>query len=312
MKNKNTTTFQMSILYFFLIQSLFAITGYRFFLNLSFKNTILSILLGTMIGLCFLNFSFFLFKKVHIKKMISAKVIKICILVLLSILFSYFVYRFSSYIHYLYLNKNSLLFIIFTLLILFLYTFHIDHFIVSRTLEILFYIFLFFMLIKMIGLVSYVEVDYLLPIATNNYNNLLFSSLLFGVFTSGVLGLLYIFYNKEIRKQKIKYYITSSYIVSCMLILINYIFIISILGNHLAGIYMYPEIMILKNINFFHFIERVDYILAFEYLISIYALLSILLQNIKKIMNSFHNKFIDHYLFLFVILLFIISILFSS
>lgn len=312
MKNKNTTTFQMSILFFLLIQSLFAITGYKTFLGLSFQNTILSILLGTVIGLLLFHSSFFILKKINVKKIFKNTILKIIVLIILSILVSYFIYRFSFYIHYIYLNKDSLFIITGTLLLLFLYTWRLDSFILSRAIEILFYIFLFFTIIKMIGLVSYVDISYVLPITNNNLLSLLLSSFLFAILTSGILSLLYIFYNQEINSKKIKYYLTVSYLTSCFFILIEYILIIGILGNHLALFYTYPEIMVLKNINFFHFIERIDYILSMEYLISIFALIAILLQNIKKIMTSFHNKYIDKYMYLFIILLFILSFLFNS
>lgn len=312
MKNKNTTTFQISILFFLLIQSLFAITGYKTFLNLSFQNTILSILLGTLLGLLLFNGYFYLFKKINIKKIIKYKTIKGIVLLICSILVSYFIYRFSFYIHYIYLNKDNLFLITGTLLLLFLYIWKFDSAILSRAIEILFYIFLIFTLIKIIGLVPYVDVSYLLPITNNNIQSLLLSSCLFGLLTSGILCLLYIFYNKEINSKKIKYYLTVSYLTSCFFILIEYILIIGILGNHLAVIYTYPEIMVLKNINFFHFIERIDYILAMEHLICIFTLLAVLLQNIKKIMTSFHNKYIDKYQILFIIFLFILSFLFNS
>ncbi len=311
MKSKNTTTFQISILFFLLINSLFAIAGYKTFLNLSFKNTIISIILGTILGLLLFNAYFFIFKKINIKKIINKKIVKIVALILLSITLSFLIYRFAYYIHYIYLNKNNLIFITFTLLLLFLYTFHLDHFILSRTLEILLYIFLFFFIVKVIGLIPYVDISYLLPIANNNYQNIILSSFLFAILTSSVLSLLYIFYNKEINEKKVKYYFTVAYITACLFILINYILIIGILGNHLANIYTYPETMVLKSINFFNFIERVDYILAMEYLIGIYSLISILLHNIKKIMSSFHNHFLNKCMYLFIILLFLISILFN-
>ncbi len=312
MKSKNTTTFQMAIMFFFLIQSLFAIFGYKTFLNFSFKNTIFSLLLGTIMGLSLLHIYFFLFKKIDIKKIFKNKIIKIILVTLLSILISYCIYRFTSSIHYIYLNKSNLLLITFTLLFLFLYTFYLDSFILSRTLEILLYIFVFFIIIKGIGLIPYVDISYLLPITSNNYQNIIVSACLFAILTSSVLFLLYIFYNDELEKNKLKYYFTISYILSCLFILINYIFIIGILGNPLANIYVYPEVMILKNINFYHFIERVDYILAMEYLIAIYALLSILFHNIKKIMHSFHNTLINKYIYLLIIALFLISFLFNS
>lgn len=311
MRNKNTTTFQMSILYFLLIHSLFASVGYKTFLNLSFQNTILSIILGTLLGLLFFNIYFYLFKKIDIKKIINNNIIKMIVLLLLSVIMSYLIYRFAYSIHYIYLNKNNLIFITFTLFILFLYTFHLDCFILSRALEILFYIFLLFAILKILGLISYVDISYILPITNHNYQNILISSFVFAILTSSVITYTYVFYNKEINNKKIKYYFTVSYILACLFVLINYILIIGSLGNHLASIYTYPEIMVIKNINFFHFIERIDYILAMEYMICIYALLAILLQNIKKIMNSFHNKYINKYMYLIIILIFIISFIFS-
>ena len=311
MKNKNTTTLQMGILLFLLIQGIFAVVGYKFFLSLSIKNTILSIFLGSLFGVLFLHIYFYFLKKIDWKKITKIKVVKIVYLVFLSLITSYFLYLFSSYIHYIYLNKNNLLFIMITLFLLFLYTYHLKPFILSRTLEIILYIFLFFVFIKIIGLVPYVDVLSLIPITDGNIANILLSSILFGIITSVLVFLLLIFFNKEIDSKKIKYYLTSSYVSSCFLLLVSYVLIIGILGYKLGIFYPYPEVMILKNIAFFDFIERVDYILVFEYLLVIYSLISILLLNIKKTIHSFKNVFFDKHISLYLVFLFIISFIFN-
>ncbi len=309
MKNNNTTTFQLSILLFFINYGIINILGYKTFLNISSKNIIISLLLGFILGYILLNIYLYIFNKINIKNYINNKIFKIIALTILSILFVYFIYKLTIFIQYIYLNKSSLIFIIITLLFLFLYTSSINSVILSRSLEILFYILLLLFLFKTISLTSLVDTNYLLPIISNNYFNILKSSLLFGFIFSSSLLLIYTFYNKEINNKKIKHYLTTSFLVAFIMIIINFILIISIMGINLATIYEYPEVMMLKNIKYFNFIERIDYLLSFEYLISIYALLSIILLNIKKIMNSFKSKLVSKNFYLFIILLFIISII---
>ena len=311
MNNKHTTTFQFSILFFLTILALFSTIGYKYFLKLSIYNTILSIIIGTILGIIILAFYFLIFKRINIKKIIKNKFIKIFILIIYSLLFSYFTYKYSTLINYIYLPNNHIIFTSFTILLIFLYLNNIKTFILSRVIEILFYMFLLLFFIHSGSFISQVNPYFLLPAITNNYINLIISSSIFALISSSSIILLYVFYNKEINKKKIKSYLFISYTTSCIFILITYIFIISILGNKLAIFYTYPEIMILKNLSMFSIFERIDYILTFEYLISSFTIISIILINIKKIINSFHTAFIEKYFYIYIIFLFIISIVFN-
>lgn len=73
--------------------------------------------------------------------------------------------------------------------------------------------------------------------------------------------------NNIIDKEKTSKYIIISYILAYLLFLLMIYVIIGVLGPYVARIYHHPEYMLLKRISLFNFLDRIENIIAIEWLL---------------------------------------------
>lgn len=94
----------------------------------------------------------------------------------------------------------------------------------------------------------------------------------------------------ESNKHSTKYLIYSSIFVY-LLIFLLFVFILGNLGIDLSKYYTYPEYMVLKNIEVFGFIDRIENVLTLQWIFGFLFAYSFLLYYLKEIINkSFYIK----------------------
>ena len=161
---------------------------------------------------------------------------------------------------------------------------------------------LFLILLTYFGLLKNIKLDYLTPIFKTNTIDIFKGSLLVAMYSSAPYFLLL---NIPLDKNKLK----VKFLVCQILLTITCFFIITTLGPNLISIYRYPEYMLLKEINIFNFMEKVENIISIAWLFSLFILLSLCGYNLKENLQ-FKNK--DYLFIISLILLYLFSLLEST
>ncbi len=76
------------------------------------------------------------------------------------------------------------------------------------------------------------------------------------------------------------------YIISILFILLISVFTIGVLGQYLASFYQYPEYILLKKVNLFGFIDRIENILSIGWILSTYATLTLIIYYISNFIKK--------------------------
>lgn len=252
---------EIDILFFILIEAMFLL----FF----FKESILTMILGIILGEILIYFS----KK--IKKNNITQFILFIITIPLSLIT---IHKTIYFINYNILKNYPIYVIIIPFLIISLYLVVKNYHTFIKSVEISFYLFI---IIKIIS--------FILIIPKLNFNNIVISHNIQITYRFILIGfsILYLdtainyLTNYEINKKRS--------IISFINPLLIKILVIMSLGNTLSLIYKYPYVDYLKTIKYFDFIERIDGILSFEYLISFYYTFIFFLFIVKKPLKRFNQ-----------------------
>ena len=87
-------------------------------------------------------------------------------------------------------------------------------------------------------------------------------------------------------KEKYTKFVIIFYIISILFILLISIFTIGVLGQYLASFYQYPEYILLKKVNLFGFIDRIENILSIGWILSTYATLTLIIYYISNFIKK--------------------------
>lgn len=268
---------------FLLPFSLFVGLGITKIVNTSGSDSIISIILGTIIGIG-INY---LFTKLPEKQKKTCSFITNLFLLIIGLM------TITKLISSVYLNKTNSLFIMLPLIILLFYTATKNNYAIFKTTTILNILFIGLIIFAFSSLIPSVNTDYFKPILINPVNNIFLGAFEYAIYSTTPLLVL------PKLKEKYNYKI---YLLSSLFLLIIFILIIGNLGIELSRSYRYPEYLIFKNIAILDFIENTQNILFFIWFINIYTLTSHSTINIKNIIG------IKPLLILLIILLLFINI----
>jgi hypothetical protein len=176
----------------------------------------------------------------------------------------------------LYLNKTSNLVVMLPFIILIFYTGLKNDYAVFKTTKILILIYFGLILFSFFSLVPSFNVDEFLPVLSGSKSKILLGALEYAIYSTTPLIVLPDF------KEKYDYKV---YLLTSLFLLIIFIFIIGTLGIELAKAYRYPEYMMFKNIAILNFIENIENILFFVWIINTYTLSAHTALNIKNIVG---------------------------
>lgn len=296
MKNKYLYNMQYATLIFFLVNSFFINVGYQVLTSISNTDSIIDIIVGGILIIIFLITILWIRKyydKDIIDTILSFKYLKypllITLIIILGISTIYSLTTLSSFIHYYMLREVSTFTISITLLFTILYLVSKNLPTITRISEICFYIYILVIVIGLLGLVEYIDLENLKPLFTTSFNNHFKASFLFFDFSILpiflLLGLKHEDYNHEDNRL-----IIAFVLLSILTILFQGILILSVLGINLTNIYISPDIMIYKKISFLNILERVEVFLSFNQLLNGLFIITVNLYLIKKIILCFSKK----------------------
>ena len=283
--NKYLNNIEYGTLAFFLINSFFINVGYNLFTSTSLNDSILDILIGSILILILLSIILFIrsYYKKDLLNIINNSILKYPLLLIITISLSistiYSITIISKFIHYYILKDANIFTISLTLIFIIYYLVSKNIKTISKVSNIFFYIYIILSFIGLIGTTSYVDVNNLKPFMTISISDHIKSIIMYFNYSILPIFLILTFpYHKNEHKN-----ILVFSILSLINIIICLTLIISILGIDLTNIYIYPNIAIYKKISFLNILERIETFLAFNELLNSIFIISISLNTVKHI-----------------------------
>lgn len=188
---------------------------------------------------------------------------------------------------------------------------------IGRTSVVLFLLSIVIYAITFLSLITKLDISNIFPVFENGINPILDGSLVqlsysvLAIFPLLIIPKDNISQNHKLTKSLFKFYIFNFITMFIVMFLI-----ITIFGSPLANLYQYPEFNILKTVNVANFFQRVESILAFQWLFDLAIGLIIFVYFIKtsfqqtfNLENKFGNIFI---LIIAAIIIFISTVIFKN
>lgn len=327
MNNHKLKPFEFYCLSYFILRAGYlGVTSYNI-LHIAKQDSIISILVGMILGL--IPFSLFLYlynhypndsifdltKKVFGK--IGGKIINFLLMIGVAFCIIMLSYNLISFIHSQYLNRTPTLAISILFGVAILYTLSKKITIIGRANVILFYFSLGLFLLAAIGLLSQSDFNRLKPILESGWFSVLKGSFSFIAFNSTPIILLSCIPKNTIEEDKhFNRNMILTYLFASLTLLITMYCVLSVFGPNLALLYQYPEFHLLKLISLVGLINRVEGIIALQWLYDLFVCIVIGLYFICEYLKkdfSIQKKY-SHTIFitLYVILVFIVENIFRN
>ena len=286
------TNRQKNFLILFSSKALFLGVGYSLILDVSGHDSWLCFILGSLLGLifCFILKKILDYKKEKtltslFKEMSFIGIILRIVVIFLSIfiinelLFILQIFAKSFFL----INSNTFL-IILPVFALAIYVAFKGYRLLSYIAECLFPIALFFTFVALISLVFKADYTNLKPILS--HTNMELAKGIFFYFTLTVSPLLFLLdLNFEDNT------ISNGYIASTFVLTGIAIILLDVLGQFLITIYRFPEYMVLKDIELFHFIEKIENIISITWIIDNFILLCLATCFLKRMLPKKFNNY---------------------
>ncbi len=285
---------QIGTVIFFLTRTSFTIFGYSFFFQNAKNNT--SFLFLLIASIC--AFLFYQLLKLRKKKniLLQASIKPKKILFLFVALFFYILLS-RELIHF--IQKTMIDLPSFLLFVLYLY---ISYLLSKRRLhsiagisQFLFFIFLLFFIVTLLGGLSLINFDFLSPLVLSNKVLFLQNSIFLFLFLMPSFIFISFLPHQAIQNQKEQEKIIFSYfILGCLSIFLEFLLIKLTLGNQLAMHYSYPLFSLISRVSSFLILNRFFFLFTFCLLFDSTISLSLLFYSIlfltKDCYLSFSNK----------------------
>lgn len=297
MKPNKITALQYSTITFFLLNSFIMNVGYNKLTTTSYNDSILDILFGGFLIIIFsiLIFNFQHKKRDHIINTIHKQFPKPLKLIIFLILFliigfssTYSLTILANFISYYILKEVSLLIITITLIITILYIVSKGLATIGKISEIFFYIYIFIFIISTIGLIKYIDFSNLKPLFTTNLKNHFNTTSTYFLSSIIPLFLITMIPTKQVEFEETNKKIPYIFIIiSIIIAFTQLIFIISVLGIHLANTYQIPDMIIYKKISFLNVLERIETILSLNNILNSLFIIIMGVYFMKELANHF-------------------------
>ena len=287
MTNKKIGLLQLASLTFFLSISSFPLFIEKV-VKISKSDTIISIILGTILTLIIFKGILVLRKKVKPKN----KYLKIIISLILSIIFIYLLLETTNFIKDTYLSSGNFYSILILLLLMCLTISLKDYKEITSLSLILLFIFIPLFAINIIGSTFSLDLTYLKVPFTNNIIDILKGGVLFFIYEIfPLLLLLFIPYNEIDNRKKQDKYLYLALIFGLLIIIIDYLLLYFSTSTNILTSYNYPFMLVINSLSSTFILGRLSYIISFYLLFSPLITLSLIICVIKQLeLNKYIPK----------------------
>ncbi len=105
-----------------------------------------------------------------------------------------------------------------------------------------------------------------------------------------IFALLIVPKNKVVNPKKFNQSVVISYFIALLFVFGFCIITLGILGIHLASIYQYPEYIILKHVNLFGFLDRIENIITAQWIFGLFFCVTFAVYYISNSIKLEHNS----------------------
>lgn len=285
MTNKKIGLLQLTSLTFFLSISSFPLFIEKI-IKISKSDTIISIILGSLLTLIIFKVILSLRKKVKPKN----KYLKIFISILLSIIFIYLLLETTTFIKDTYLSSGNFYSILILLLLMCLVISLREFRELTSLSLILLFIFIPLFIINIIGSSFSIDLTYLKVPFTSSITNIINGSLLFFIYEIIPLSLLLFIPYKEIDAlKKQDKYLYLAIISGMIVIIIDYLLLYFSSSINVLTSYNYPFMLTINSLSSTFILGRLSYLISFYLLFSQLITLSLIICVIKQLMWNKYN-----------------------
>ena len=279
MTNKKIGLLQISALTFFL-----TITSFILFLSniikISKSDTIISIIIGSILSLIIFKLILLIRKKIKYKNKIS----KLFIITILIIIYIYLLISITDFIKTSFLSNGNFYSIIILIFITSLVISNQGYKEVASLSLILIFIFIPLFIINIYATTKSLDLTYLTPPITNSIIDIIKSSLIFTfyIITPSSL-LLFIPYNEIDNKRKQDNYLYLAFSLGIITIIIKYLLLYFSCNIEIITSYKYPFMLVINSLSSFLIFDRLSYIISFYLLFSPFITLALILTIIRQL-----------------------------
>ena len=285
MTNKKIGLLQLASLTFFLSISSFPLFIEKI-IKISKSDTIISIILGSLLTLIIFKVILSLRKKVKPKN----KYLKIFISILLSIIFIYLLLETTTFIKDTYLSSGNFYSILILLLLMCLVISLREFRELTSLSLILLFIFIPLFIINIIGSSFSIDLTYLKVPFTSSIINIVKGSILFFIYEIIPLSLLLFIPYKEIDAlKKQDKYLYLAIISGIIVIIIDYLLLYFSSSINVLTSYNYPFMLTINSLSSTFILGRLSYLISFYLLFSQLITLSLIICVIKQLMWNKYN-----------------------
>ena len=282
MTNKKIGLLHLASLTFFLSISSFPLFIEKI-IKISKSDTIISIILGSLLTLIIFKVILSLRKKVKPKN----KYLKIFISILLSIIFIYLLLETTNFIKDTYLSSGNFYSILILLLLMCLVISLREFRELTSLSLILLFIFIPLFIINIIGSSFSIDLTYLKVPFTSSITNIINGGLLFFIYEIIPLSLLLFIPYKEIDAlKKQDKYLYLAIISGIIVIIIDYLLLYFSSSINVLTSYNYPFMLTINSLSSTFILGRLSYLISFYLLFSQLITLSLIICVIKQLSLS--------------------------
>lgn len=311
--NNKISNLNINVLSTYLMKSFVLINGINLLINYNGTDSIISIILGFIIGFFILSRyislkeeSVFVTIDKSFPKIISL-IIKLILIISCIAFTSYSLYSISMFIKFSLLNNMDILpiSIIFFLACIYLASKGINT--ICKSAFITLFISLAIGVISILFLLPNINSLKILPLLTSSPTSIINNSYIYITLSIFPIFLLLCIdkssTDKNIKKKtKIKR-IKLFYILTNIYLIFNFILVLSIIDIKLAKIINYPEFFLLSKISLLNFFDRMESFLCFKLIFDSFFTISLSCYYIKTALESITNKKSNKYIYVVALLL---------
>lgn len=299
MKNWKINSLQFGTLVSFTILSTLIGIGFNNIITIAKLDSYISIIIGYIIGFIPILLFIYLFNQEKtLNELINdtfgnilGKVINYLLLIPIGIIGLCSVYSICNFMVSQFLSDTPIiiLYVVPSIVILYGIIKGIES--LSRTSLILYVITLILVIITVLGLAPKLDFNNYKPILENGITFPLKGSLIFTISDIIPVFIVLAISKKNIKdKEKTTKSIIIFYTISILIMFLNIAMTLGTLGIHLTEMYQYPEYLVLKQISFFNFLDRIENFVTIQWIFRTFILVSLVVYYIKNTIKKDTNS----------------------
>lgn len=274
---------KLNSIIFLITNSLFFLVGIGSFSKISYKATIISILISACISYLILSFYLSRVKNSKLEEKTNI-IIDFFKSLLMLILLNYTLNKTTAFITYNVVNSISIYIVAIFFLIISIFIVKKGFPTITKSAFLYLLLDIFLIIITFALLFPKMNFNNILPIIDTKSDKIILSSLIYLVIALAPFMYLPLF-KEKLDDKKCKN-IKKGFLLTHGFIFFYTLVVFSILGINLVNIYPYPEVAIFKKVSFLNIIDRVESIFSISYFLSLFLFFGITFYQLFNIIKK--------------------------